>query len=163
MAIFGNKDKQGNFIINFCAVPNTPIYNYPNFAISATLLDDKIEFKQRIGKKESIYLEFSKITKVEVVDEKEIIEKDKSVAKRAIAGGLLLGPLGAIIGGIDGTGKKKKTTYKKYLVFNYMSDNEEKALPVEIVGATLGLKKFINELTIKCSNLSNTEKKETYL
>ena len=35
-------------------------------------------------------------------------EKDKSVIGRAIGGGLLLGPLGAVVGGMSGVGKKTK-------------------------------------------------------
>ena len=165
MSIFGNKDKQGRFTINFASVQDTPLYEYPNFAISATLLEDKIEFKQRLGDKK-VYLGYSQITKVEQIYEKDIIEKNKSVAKRAVVGGLLLGPLGAVVGAIDGTGKKKQTKLRNYLVFNYISNNnEEKALPLEIVGATLGLEKFLDKLHEICPNIrkENEEETVTYL
>ena len=115
MAIFGNKDKKGNFTINFGSVKDTVLYDYPNTAISATLLEDRIEFKQRVGKKQPIYLMLSQITKVGIVNEKQIEEVDKSVVKRAVVGGLLLGPLGAVVGGIDGIGKKEKKTERKFL------------------------------------------------
>lgn len=163
MAIFANKNKEGYFTINFCSVKDTPLYDYPNVAVSATLLEDKIEFKQRIGKKESIYLMFEQITKVGIVSERQIKEIDKSVLKRATIGGLLLGPLGAIVGGIDGIGKKEKMQEKNFFVINYNSNNEEKVLPLEIVGATLGIDKFIEELTKKCPNLKKKENIETYL
>lgn len=156
MAIFGNKNKNGNFTINFCSVKDTPIYDPINFAISVTLLEDKIQFKQRLGVKE-VYLKYSQISRVGIVNENEIIEKDKSVLGRSIVGGLLLGPLGAVVGAIDGVGTKKKVnSNKKYVVFNYISrDNEEKSLPVEIVGATLGLSKFLEKLNEVCPNLEN--------
>ena len=41
-------------------------------------------------------------------EEKAIIEKDKSVIGRAVVGGLLLGPVGAIVGGMSGIGTKKE-------------------------------------------------------
>lgn len=162
MAIFGNKNKYGNFTINFCSVENTPIYDPINFAISVTLLDDKIEFKQRLGSKQ-VYLRYSQITKVGIVNGNELIEKDKSVLGRSIVGGLLLGPLGAVVGAIDGAGTKKKVILnKKYIVFNYISsNNEEKSLPVEIVGATLGLSKFLKKLNEVCPNLEKNL--DTYL
>lgn len=115
MAIFGNKDKKGNFTINFSSVEDTVLYDYPNIAISATILDDKIEFKQRVEKKEPIYLMISQITKIGIVNEKQIKEVDKSVVKRAMVGGLLLGPLGAIIGGMDGIGKKEKKKKENFV------------------------------------------------
>lgn len=161
MAIFGNKDKKGNFTINFSSVEDTVLYDYPNTAISATILDDKIEFKQRVGKKEPIYLMISQITKIGIVNEKQIKEVDKSVVKRAMVGGLLLGPLGAIIGGMDGIGKKEKKKERKFCVINYNSNNEEKVLPLEIVGATIGIDKFISKIIEKQPNLN--QKKETYL
>lgn len=161
MAIFRNKDKKGNFTINFSSVEDTVLYDYPNTAISATILDDKIEFKQRVGKKEPIYLMISQITKIGIVNEKQIKEVDKSVVKRAMVGGLLLGPLGAIIGGMDGIGKKEKKKERKFCVINYNSNNEEKVLPLEIVGATIGIDKFISKIIEKQPNLN--QKKETYL
>lgn len=163
MAIFGNKNKEGYFTINFCSVKDTPLYDYPNIAISVTLLDDKIEFKQRIGKKTPIYLMFEQITKVGIINEKQIKEVNKSVLKRATVGGLLLGPLGAVVGGIDGIGKKEKTQEKKFFVINYNSNNEEKVLPLEIVGATIGINKFIENLMKKCPNLKEEKNTETYL
>lgn len=41
--------------------------------------------------------------------EVEVIEKDKSVILRAVAGGVLLGPVGAVVGGMSGIGTKKNT------------------------------------------------------
>ena len=163
MAIFGNKDKKGNFTINFGSVKDTVLYDYPNTAISATLQEDRIEFKQRVGKNQPIHLMLSQITKFGIVNEKQIEEVDKSIVKRAVVGGLLLGPLGAIVGGIDGIGKKEKIQEKKYFVINYNSNNEEKALPLEIVGATIGINKFIENLMKKCPNLKKVDNTETYL
>lgn len=163
MAIFGNKDKDGNFTINFMSVKDTPLWDELN-AIAINMLDDKLEFKNRLNKKKApIYLEYNKITRFAVVNEKEILEKDKSVIKRGLVGGVLLGPIGAVVGAVDGTGTKKKVSYKSYFVFNYISgDGEEKSIPVEIVGATMGLSKFIKELENRCPNIKNSDE-PTYL
>lgn len=47
--------------------------------------------------------------------------KDKSVVGRAVAGGLLLGPLGAVIGGMSGIGTKSRKLDQEtdYLIINY--------------------------------------------
>lgn len=164
MAIFGNKDKNGNFTINFVTVQDTILQRDSkiSLAISVTLLEDKIEFKERAFKTPPTYLMYNQITKAEVISSTEIEEKNKSVAGRAIVGGLLLGPLGAIVGGIDGTGKKVKKELKVYFVFNYKSsDGEEKTLPIEVCGATFGLEKFKKALKEKCPQLNNEVKNET--
>ncbi|WP_110932383.1 hypothetical protein [Paenibacillus bouchesdurhonensis] len=52
---------------------------------------------------------YSRILSVEHIHETEIKldEKEKSVILRAVMGGALLGPIGAIVGGISGVGNKK--------------------------------------------------------
>ncbi|MEG1841002.1 MAG: hypothetical protein RR213_07070, partial [Raoultibacter sp.] len=75
------------------------------------------------------------------------------VIGRAAIGGLILGPLGAVIGGIDGTGTKRKKVNHVYWVINYVNDDGERlAISFEIVGATLGLKKFERALEAACPN-----------
>ena len=153
MAIFGNKNKNGTLTINFCAVEGTPLYQ-PLNAISMNLLDDKIEFKYRVGKREPIYLDYAQIRRFGTVSEEEVQQADKSVLGRAVVGGILLGPLGAVVGAIDGTTKKTTTTKTNFFVINYISSaGEEVALPLEIVGATMGLSKIEKELEQRCSNL----------
>jgi outer membrane lipoprotein SlyB len=51
--------------------------------------------------------------------QKDIIEKDKSVVGRAIIGTALLGPLGGVVGGISGIGKKGKATQFEFLAIHY--------------------------------------------
>lgn|GEM_PF-4870672 len=48
---------------------------------------------------------------------------DKSVAGRAVVGGILLGPVGAIVGGMSGIGAKKRRG--NYLIINYVSSTNE--------------------------------------
>ncbi len=119
-------------------------------AVSVTLLPDQIEIRQIVGGKARAYLSYDQVVKVGSVNEKEVEEADKSVIGRAVVGGVLLGPLGAVIGSVSGVGKKQKTKYKNYFVINYTASgsDEPKVLSFE-VGGPLGFKAFINELKEK--------------
>lgn len=85
--------------------------------------DKKVTFQSRIADRNKIkhtaHLTVDKIKMARLISEKEIIEKQKSIGGRAIAGGLLLGPLGAIVGGMSGIGNKAKSKRVNYVVFNY--------------------------------------------
>lgn len=70
--------------------------------------------------KDVMSIEYSDITNAEVLTETE--EENKSVIGRAIVGGLLLGPVGAVVGGISGTGKKEKNHY--FLRITYGDENK---------------------------------------
>jgi len=61
----------------------------------------------------------SQIISLKHITEEELIREGKSVIGRAVIGHLLLGPLGAIIGGMSGIGPKEKLAYKNYLVINF--------------------------------------------
>lgn len=69
--------------------------------------------------------------------------KDKSVVGRAAAGGLLLGPLGAVLGGMSGIGSKSKKLDKEtdYLIINYW-DKETKSNEVLLFAEDNKRKKF---------------------
>ena len=163
MAIFGNKTKNNEFTINFSAVEGTPIYS-PMNAISVILHETNMEFKPRVGKKESVTLDYSQITNFGRISEEEIITTDKSVVGRAVVGGLILGPLGAIVGAVDGIGTKSKKTYRRFFVINYVSSaGEDQALPLEIVGATMGIDKLEQQLKDRCTNLAIPEPKSNKL
>lgn len=72
-----------------------------------------------------VELGYDQIKEVEMVDEKQILDVDKSVIGRAVAGGILLGGLGATIGAISGVGTKKKSVLNRYLVINYTSSESQ--------------------------------------
>ena len=73
-------------------------------------------------KKKVANLNINKISSVRIFTEKEIIEKDKSVVGRAVAGTLIAGPLGTIVGGISGVGSKKKKKNFRIMTINYGED-----------------------------------------
>ncbi|MEG1246604.1 hypothetical protein [Gordonibacter sp.] len=159
MVIFGNKDRQGNMTVNLCAVPGA-IPGIPGgYAICATIDGDNLVINQRIDKQRPVLLPLRKIKDFGTVRESEIVNKgQKSVIGRAAVGGLILGPLGAVIGGIDGTGTKKKKVDHVYWVVNYTNDDGQRSsISFEVVGATLGLKKFERALEAACPNFGLPE------
>lgn len=159
MALFG-KTKSGNVSVNFAAVKGTPLeYGDIPAAIAMELSEKRITFTYRVyRKKEPITLEYSQIKRFGKLTETEIMESDKSVIGRAVVGGILLGPLGAVVGAIDGLGTKKKAKERTFFVLNYISSSgQEESLPLEIVNATIGLNKLEERLRELCPNLISDE------
>lgn len=64
---------------------------------------------------------FERIEKTEVKSRVEMIEKSKSVVGRTLAGGILAGGVGAIVGGVTGAKSKKVQENAYYIVINYTS------------------------------------------
>lgn len=85
-------------------------------------------------------LSVDKINVAKFMSETEIKEKSKSVGGRAVVGGILLGPLGALVGGVSGVGDKKSKTIKNYIVINY---SEDKVLSFEIPPTNLNFRKVL--------------------
>ena len=152
MGIFNLDSKTGDAAINlphYHGVPNFP-ENWPSELI---LHDDvnQLEIRPRTnfgGGKESVFLPYLKITGVLLTTEKEIKEQGKSVLGRAALGGILLGPLGAVVGGISGTGKKQNVKYQMALIINYKSNPEDEDVKViSFINNTFGnAKKFADML-----------------
>lgn len=155
MSIFGKKDKAGNISTNFAFFDGIPSIQ-KGLAVNATLNDSaqRVELKLRLSKMDPFYIRYEQICGVAIVTEKEVIEANKSVVGRAVVGGVLLGPLGAVVGGISGVGSKKETVNRGYLVINYHqtdSPEDTRVVSLEIVGATLGIDKFVKILKEKCA------------
>lgn len=68
-----------------------------------------LEFDLMVGLKLSkVGVHVNNITDIHVEDKELVLEeKEKSVLGRALVGGLILGPVGAIVGGMTGIGTKK--------------------------------------------------------
>lgn len=76
-------------------------------------------------------LPFENIVSVAIEDKQRITERqEKSVIGRALVGGLLLGPLGAVVGGMSGIGTKEKTLFAPDLIMTltYNDNHEEKII-----------------------------------
>ena len=117
------------------------------------LYEDHLEIKLPLSK-EKTTLMYSQITDVEYGSRTDIVEKSKSVIGRAVAGGILLGGLGAVIGAVSGTGKKEKKEIHFYFIISYTaSDGDDKYLIFEDTRMYKG-----HKLYIKLTELSNVKK-----
>ena len=104
-------------------------------------------------------IEFPKLTAVGFVNKVEQLEKNKSALARSIAGGLVLGPLGAIAGAASRIGKKKEKG--SFVVINYKSDGDIKAIILQITRGIFKAGKFAKEMrnrTIKLNTENGTVK-----
>lgn len=157
MGIFSTKNKNNERAVNFAA-GNELGSIAQNTAINATLKDDCIFIVSRLNKKLSASLKYEKITNCEYVTEQDIQEKSKSVLGRAAIGGLLLGPVGAVVGGMSGLqGTKKKEKTREFIIINYTTGNDETGvIYLEIVGASINWKTFLSELKAK-ANIQEVE------
>jgi len=62
-------------------------------------------------------IHLSQIIDMKVVPNSQVFEKDKSVVGRALLGGVLLGPIAAVIAGMSGIGTKKHSEHS--IIINY--------------------------------------------
>ena len=98
---------------------------------------------------------YDQIIRIQNNIEKETIEKDKSILGRAVVGGALFGGAGAVVGGLSGSGKKKKERYGFYTVIVYMDSGEqERAIILEKTANTVNNSRLMEELRAKCKNVS---------
>lgn len=161
--IFGKKNKTGNRAVNLMYIDGLSSYT-KGTAVELSLESEILTIKARVFKdKPVIKLPYEQIIGASVVSEKEILEKSKNVTGRAVLGGVILGPLGAIIGGMSGIGNKKKSETHYFMVINYKSKTGEVGvISFEIVGASLHWDSFIKELKTKIKKEEISEK-EIYL
>lgn len=157
MGIFSTKNKNNERSVNFAAGNDFGAFTQYT-AINATLKEDCIFIVSRLNKKMSVSLKYEKIINCEFLSEKDIQEKSKSVLGRAAIGGLLLGPVGAVVGGMTGlNGKKVKEKTRAFIVINYAAGNDEIGIIyLEVVGASLNWRTFLKELKIK-ANIQEAE------
>lgn len=81
----------------------------------------------------------SQIISLKTVSQEELVKTDKSVIGRAVVGGLILGPLGAIVGGMSGIGSKEKFINKQYFIINFW-DKITKSAQSILISSTEGTK-----------------------
>ncbi len=70
------------------------------------------------------------ISNVAIISDTELVQKDKSVIKRGLVGGVLFGGVGLLLGALDGTGSKIKEQNIDYLIINYKDNGEDKVINV---------------------------------
>lgn len=164
MGIFGLKSKTGDAAVFLSH--HSGVLGIASQPIELIMHNDdcRLEVRVRFFKKPSVYLPYDKIVGIIKTTQTEIKEKGKSVLGRAALGGVLLGPFGAVIGGISGTGSKKKTTINCVVVINYKPDLESEDTKVlcftYIPGNVPGLGKFIKMVKDKAGILEISSSNE---
>lgn len=86
--------------------------------VDVALHEDHLELKN-LRSKDPLTLDYSQITDVFYGPDVQIVEKGKSVIGRAVAGGLLFGSVGAVVGAASGLGTKEKKVKRVILVISY--------------------------------------------
>ena len=125
------------------------------FAVDVTLYDEHLTLSN-FAVKQPITLNYSQITDVFYGLVTDIQEKDKSIIGRAVAGGLLFGGAGAIVGAMTANGKKEKKVSRLMFVISYTSSKgEECFLEFEDTRRYKGKK-----LSEKLKELCNIEEKK---
>lgn len=96
------------------------------------LYDDHLTIKLPFGGKQETTLNYSQITDVFYGLQTEVVTTGKSVIGRALAGGLLFGGVGAVVGAVSGTGTKEKKERHFYFIVSYTSSaGEDKFIQFE--------------------------------
>lgn len=123
-----------------------------NTFFTLELLEDKLQIGLPLAKPDQVQtLRYEQIKDVVYTSDIQKVSKSKSPIGRAVAGGLLFGGVGAVVGAVSGTTTKTKNEYHFYVIINYTSkDGEEKFLQYEDM-STINGKKFIDELKNRCN------------
>lgn len=108
--------------------------------VNVVLYDDYLELSAPMAKT-PITLDYAQITDIFYGAETEIIKKSKSPIGRAVAGGLLFGGVGAVVGAVSGSGTKDKKVTKIYFIISYTSaGGEDRFLKFEDTRVFKGVK-----------------------
>lgn len=84
-------------------------------------------FKQKVVN--TFKLDVERIISLDIVSEENYEEKQKSVIGRGIAGSVLFGEVGLLLGGLSGTGNKQKKVINHFFVVSYFDkENDVKTL-----------------------------------
>lgn len=98
-------------------------------------------------------IHFKRLIKIEDMSGKELVKQNKSITGRAIVGGILLGPVGAIIGGMSAM-KQEKLKKFHYLIINYWNGNKEPTTLI-IRSKEVEINAFLNALRKQKTKANN--------
>ena len=141
-------DEDGNIFDRFTS-GNTfgPIGT--NQAVTGVLKHDHLYIYEDWHKDVNVSLPYHKITNVKLTSDVEIIEKSKSVAGRAVVGGLVLGPVGALFGGLSGIGSKQERQASNYILISYRPTPDEEECGILLKVGIGAWDKFMDSLKEK--------------
>lgn len=95
-------------------------------AVEVAVYEEEITITAPLMKSE-IKLSLSKITDVFYGIVTEEVAKNKSPIGRAVAGGVLFGGVGAVVGAVSGVGSKTKKEYHTMFIISYTSSDGKEA------------------------------------
>jgi len=146
------KSTKGSIISDYFELVESHANLQAGLMYDVALYDDHLTIKS--GKDEAT-LKYSQITDVVYSCELETIAVNKSPIGRALAGGLLFGGVGAVVGAVSGTGTKNKKEVHFYFIISYTSSaGEDKFIAFEDTRLYKGVK-----LSKKLKELCNIENK----
>ena len=90
-------------------------------------------------------LQTDKLIDVSIMTNTEIHKQYVSSAGGAVAGAMLLGPIGAILGGSDS--KRSIKTNTKYLIFTYLADVQTKYILFDVTKKTPQAKRLVKQFS----------------
>lgn len=148
MALFGNKELK----CDFAHLSGVSQLEY-KAVVTVRQNDEKaqLEIKRTFTKEDPLTIHYSQITACDAVRNLKITKEGNNVVSNAVLGGLILGPLGAIVGGMSGIGSKERVIAKCF-VLNYTpasAPDETQAIVFEVVNSSVRWEKFIEALQEK--------------
>lgn len=140
----------------------------------ALTFDDEFFIIEEMGNKgfkpvvlTTFRIPLKKIQGTMLTTEKEFFEESKSVIGRGVAGGLLFGPAGLVLGGLSGVGKKQKAKTNYFYIIAYTaSDGFVKNITFTLSALVLSdVRNFDGSLKIllDVSNVADLESSEVFL
>lgn len=90
-------------------------------------------------------LQTDKLIDVSIMTNTEIQKQYVSSAGGAVAGAMLLGPIGAILGG--SASKRSIKTNTKYLIFTYLADVQTKYILFDVTKKTPQAKRLVKQFS----------------
>ena len=143
------KSTKGSIISDYFKTVNELGVYRAGDMVDVALYDDHLTIKSSAFKQE-INLNYSQITDVYYGVQTDITKVNKSVIGRAVAGGLLLGGVGALVGAVSGVGTKDKKKLTLYFIISYTSSTgKDEFLAFEDTRMYKG-KKVANKLKELC-------------
>lgn len=160
MPVFTTHDEQGRKSVNLAYISGMPAPWREGAPVNLTIDEEnsRLIIRSRAFDWPPASMPFSRIFNVELFSEDEVVEKNKSVVKRGIAGALIAGPVGAIVGGMSGIGTKTETNTRRGLAIDFETKNGDRSLIFEIVGATYDPQGFAAELNRHAVGMPHAEK-----
>lgn len=148
---------EGMYLNHLSGIPNVG----ENVRVMFYLYPNKISINNQQN------IPFQRIKSTKIFSSQQLDEINKSIISRAVGGGILAGPIGAIIGGISGTGKKKVQRLFYFFSINYINIKGEDSTALFVTKDDLDLKRLskisntINE-KIGCEERFNIKQQKSY-